>query len=360
MVSCEKIKGILQGILETIRSIIYFAYDVKWQILVSVLGFLIFYSPAQIQEIYRIYSENGIVSINIGTLIAGTAALGFILRNNIYLGYVEANAKPNESPTRVIRLVIALLSTAPVIGAVLGAIAAVPQQRETDDEIRALTILQVILAAEFIGLLVWFYRQIYYDPLNADGSTRTFQKVLLLGFIISAIVSLPSFLALTSVLGVFGTLLIAVNFLSLLSCSLAYLTQLALKWRLPVIGLLIVLSLIFSAFDLNNNHSIRLIPPSSGRWMRKRPSQHGWKHARTGIALANRTGNIRCSSSRRRAAASMRPITLPSSWPGCRTSARISRSTHSSSARCRAAASALRYSPLSPRSAPATPSQNPA
>lgn len=246
--------------VDLLRAILVFIGRVRWQVLISLLGFAIFSVPAQIHEIYRIYTEVPSISVHVYIFVIGLVLLAFTLRNNLLLGLEQAGA---AEISLLYRLLAALVAIAPLLGAAIGVRAALPWSTTDQDPMFRLNMLQTVL---LIGSALLALLFLPLKPGMSPAAQQRRQWIRLLVAAAALLLSLPIFLALTGIVSSYGTLLIAIAFLLLLSCMLSYLTSLSLLWRLPLVGMLLFLSLIFSAFDLNNNHDIRLLHASGRPW----------------------------------------------------------------------------------------------
>ena len=330
--------------------------DTKWFILISMMLSVLLYVPDQISELYRFtyasvcwnwhykwfFSEFS-PCLNVGFLIASVARMIWfylaiaLIGILVWFGTHQVAAEScgrlqsrSGSVDRWIKRLPIILGVLPLLACAAGQYFAIPDALEVDpaaaaantaigdsaqpkaemwaDSVTAGLTLGSILTA-FIGVGLgfafpklsrqisdaralnerWFYNRRFL------GATIAFFVIVTAAFVIWP-VPLPQLLTVFGILSLFTLCIVA---------FCLYFSLLTIEYRLPFISGLLILALIFSILDLNDNHVVRVLVPGDGntaaaatktageefeRWYERRPNLSAYEEYPVYIVAAQGGG----------------------------------------------------------------------
>lgn len=275
-------------------------YIYRVPLIVAILAFVVLLKPAQTMELFLLLAEDRPLSwfhaVVCGLLVA---LLSFVLLIIVQYNSIQTNRSPKTRTFKFIELFVGLICSILPIVAMQSATASMTSSRTTDkyaefyhvysaviakypDEPQYAVIPERILEGEkfytlpvlalnLIGILaITFFLTPYSRRLASRSGPRSsahlyrsrLYKICLVFTVVAIVVfALPQSWAVPSNLveipRFIGALSIIVIFLILFAAHLAALSEVADKSGYPLVSSLFVAAVLFSYFDLNDNHAIR-------------------------------------------------------------------------------------------------------
>ena len=262
--------------------------EAAWIILLSCALFVLLYLPGQIRELYRIElleaGGRGPLILLPVLLISAAVWLGArLVTADAVARLSQAAARPTRVFADALPVVLAVL---PLLGLALGVLNALPllagglkllgaslvenaaDPAPTDYRLEAITAAAAAVIAAVLALpAVFAYRlSRRYGATMAEIGARHFGTWWSLAISVALIAAITAVLLAYPVtaaqrLGVFGILAL---FSVCVLIMLTHLSLMARAWRLPLVSSLLGLAVVFSWFDLNDNHGVRVLAKTSG------------------------------------------------------------------------------------------------